>query len=201
MQSNEMPSIEREHDPLFCHGKREDIRIRDRLPGPATLRSRQDVMTEAPQDLHDWQGKIFVGIAPRHSSRRFVGKNVVLYLLLVRTGIGPGMGQIQPATSDSSARGRLHECRDVSLGLRPRREYACGRYRARPRRHLGYSPCRETRPQGRGRPTQDLRFFCTGQGGEKVFNFVQCLHNFVSVPRLQVVLWNQYTTSSALWWG
>jgi len=64
------------------------------LSGPATLRSRQDVMTEAPQDLHDWQGKIFVGIAPRHLSRRFVRKNVVLYLLLVRTGIGPGISQI-----------------------------------------------------------------------------------------------------------
>jgi hypothetical protein len=53
MQSDEMPSIECEHGPLFCHGKCEDIRIRDRLSGPATLRSRQDVMTEAPQDLHD----------------------------------------------------------------------------------------------------------------------------------------------------
>ncbi len=92
MQSNEMPSIEREHDALFCHGKRQDIHIRDCLPGPATLRSRQDVMTEAPQDLHDGQGKIFVGIAPRHPSCRFVRKNIVLNLLLVRTGIGPCIG-------------------------------------------------------------------------------------------------------------
>ena len=94
MQPNEMPPVEREHDPLCCDGKGQDIRIRDGLSGPATLRRRQDVMPEAPQDLHDRQGKIFVGIAPRHASCRFVRKNVVLDLLLVRTGIGPGVGEI-----------------------------------------------------------------------------------------------------------
>ena len=94
MQANEMPSIEREHDSLCCDGKRENLRIRDRLSSPATLRRRQDVMPEAPQDLHNRQGKIFVGIAPRHPSRRFVRKNLALDFLLVRTGIGPGVGQI-----------------------------------------------------------------------------------------------------------
>ena len=89
-----MPLIEYEHDPLFCLGKCEDIRIRERLSSPATLRSRQDVMTEAPQDLHDWQGKIFVAVALRHASRRFVRKNVVLDLLVVHTGIGPSISQI-----------------------------------------------------------------------------------------------------------
>src|SRR6266446_6108509 len=43
------------------------------------------------------------------------------------------------ATSDSFARDRLHSCQDVLRGLRPKREYACGRYTARPHRHLGYA--------------------------------------------------------------
>jgi hypothetical protein len=43
-----MPPVEREHDPLFCYGKRQDICIRNGLPSPATLCRRQDVMPEAP---------------------------------------------------------------------------------------------------------------------------------------------------------
>ncbi len=94
MQANEMPPVEREHNPLFCHGKRQNLRIRDGLSSPTTLHRRQDVMPEAPQDLHDRQGEIFVAIATRHASRRFVRKNVVLDLLVVRAGIGPGIGQV-----------------------------------------------------------------------------------------------------------
>ena len=78
----------------LCHGKRQHIGIRYRLPGPAALGSRQALMAEAPQDLHDWQGKVFVGVAPRHRSRCLVGLDLVLDLLLVRTGIGPRMSQI-----------------------------------------------------------------------------------------------------------
>src|SRR5262245_28600641 len=89
MQSNEMPPIEREHDALLCHGKRQYISIRYGLPGPATFGSCQELMAKAPQDLHDWQGKVFVGIAPRHWLCRFVGLDLALDLLLVRTGIGP----------------------------------------------------------------------------------------------------------------
>ena len=94
MQANEMPPVEREHNPLFCHGKRQNLRIRDGLSSPTTLHRRQDVMPEAPQDLHDRQGEIFVAIATRHASRRFVRKNVVLDLLVVRACIGPGIGQV-----------------------------------------------------------------------------------------------------------
>jgi len=92
MQANEMPPIKREHNSLLCHGKRQDIGIRYRLPGSAALGSREDVMAEVPQSLHDWQGKVFVGIAPRHQSRRFIDLDLVLDLLLVRTGIGPRIG-------------------------------------------------------------------------------------------------------------
>ncbi len=50
MQSNEMASVERDHDPVL--------------------------------------------LAPRHRLRRFVGLDLVLDLLSVRTGIGPRIGQI-----------------------------------------------------------------------------------------------------------
>jgi len=59
----------------------------------------------------------------------------------------------RPAMSDSSARGRLHWCPDISLGLRPRREYACGRCTARPHRRPWCSQYPETRLQDRGQPT------------------------------------------------
>ena len=94
MQSNEMASVERDHDPVLCHGECQDIRIRYRLPGPTALGSRQDIVTQEPQGLNCWEGKVLVRIAPRHRLRRFVGLDLVLDLLSVRTGIGPRIGQI-----------------------------------------------------------------------------------------------------------
>jgi hypothetical protein len=95
MQPNEMAAIEGDHNPILRHGKREDLHIRNRLSGSAALDSREDIVPEAPQSLHYWEGKVLVGIAPRHRSRRFVGMNLVLDLLPVRTGIGPRIGQIR----------------------------------------------------------------------------------------------------------
>jgi len=94
MQPNEMASIERDHDPVLRHSKRQYIRIRNRLSRSAALDSRQDIMAQAPQGLHCWEGKVLVGIAPRHRSRRFVGMDLLLDLLPVRTGIAPRIGKI-----------------------------------------------------------------------------------------------------------
>ena len=94
MQPNEMASIERDHDPVLLHGKRQYVRIRNCLPRPAAVGSRQDIVAQAPQGLNCWEGKILIGIAPRHQSRRFVGEDLLLDLLPVRTGIGPCIGQI-----------------------------------------------------------------------------------------------------------
>ena len=94
MQPHEMASIERDHDPVLRHGKRQDICIRNRLSCSAALDSRQDVVTQAPQGLHCWEGTILVGIAPRHRSRRFVGMNLLLDFFPVRTSISPRIGQI-----------------------------------------------------------------------------------------------------------
>src|SRR5574341_424918 len=73
MQPNEMASIERDHDPVLCHGKCQDIRIRYRLPGHTALDSRQDIVIQEPQGLNCSEGKVLVRIAPCHRSRRFFG--------------------------------------------------------------------------------------------------------------------------------
>ena len=94
MQSNEMPPIEREHNPLLCNGKCQHVCIRHRLPRPATIGGCEDIVAHVPQGLHCWQGKVFVRIAPRHPSRRFVRMDLLLDLLSVGTGIGPCIGKI-----------------------------------------------------------------------------------------------------------
>lgn len=66
MQPNEMASIERDDDPLLRHGKRQDIPIRNRLYRSAALESRQDIVTQIPQSLHGWEGKVLIRITPRH---------------------------------------------------------------------------------------------------------------------------------------
>jgi hypothetical protein len=45
-----------------------------------------------------------------------------------------------------------------------------------------------------------LRFFCTGQCRQELLNFLQRMHNFVSVPRLQVPVVEQVYILSTLWW-
>jgi hypothetical protein len=94
MQPNEMASIEGDHDPVLCHGKRQDIRIRNRLSSLLALDSRQDIVAKTPQGLHGWEGKVLVRIVPRHRLRRFVGMDLLLDLRPVRTGISPRIGQI-----------------------------------------------------------------------------------------------------------
>jgi hypothetical protein len=48
MQPNEMASIERDHDPLRGHRKRQHVRIGHCLPSPAALGRRQDIVAQAP---------------------------------------------------------------------------------------------------------------------------------------------------------
>lgn len=62
---------------------------------------------------------------------------------------------------------------------------------ARPHRRLECSQSREMRPKIANDPLEDLCFFRTGQRRQKLLNFLQRMHDFVSVPRLQVAVVEQ----------
>jgi hypothetical protein len=173
MQPHEMASIERDHKALLCHGKRQDIHIRYRLPGPATLGCRQDVMAEAPQSLYGGQRKVFVGIAPRHRSCRFVGTDLLLDLLSMRTSISPRVGQIlSPQRRIALQEVGFTGAQTFRLGENPD-----GNPRANDTQ-LGPTDTRNTLNAGKcvskiaDDPLEELCFFRTGQCRQELLNFL-----------------------------
>jgi hypothetical protein len=97
----------------------------------------------------------------------------------------------QPATWDSSARGRLHWYPSVGPGPRPTREYACGRYTAPPTNARGTLNPGKCLPEIAGDPLQHLRFFCPRKGGQEFLNLLQSMHNSVSISKLPVTVMGQ----------
>lgn len=144
-------------------------------------------MAQAPQRLHCWEGKVLVRIAPRHRSRRFVGIDLLFDLLPVRTGVGPRIGQIlgpqwgiapQKFGFTGAQALRLDEDPDGNTPADDTRLAATDvRGALNPGKHV---------PKIADDPLEYLRLFCTGQRRQELLNFLQHMHDFVSVPQLQV---------------
>jgi hypothetical protein len=201
MQANEMPSIERDHDPVLCHGKRQDIRIRNRLACSAALDRREDIVAQVPQGLHGWEGKVLVRITPRYRSRRFVGMNLVLDFLPVRTGIGPRIGKILgPQGGIAPQEVGFTGAQTLRLDQDPDGNTRADDTWLAPTDAWGALNPGKRIPKVADDPLEYLRFFCTGQRRQELLNFLQRMHDFVSVLRLQVPVVEQYTISSTLWW-
>jgi hypothetical protein len=132
---------------------------------------------------------------------RFVGMNLVLDLLPVRTGIGPCIGQIcSPqggiAPQEVGFTGAQTLCLDEDPNGYTR---ADNTWLSPTDVWSALNPGKRV-PKIADDPLEDLRFFCTGQCRQELLNFLQCMHNFVSVPRLQVPVVEQVYIPSTLWW-
>ena|ERR1051325_670774 len=71
MEPDEVAAIQRDHCPAFTRGKSKHFLVGLGLIGLARFLNRQHVVTQRAQSLNHRQGKILVGIKPRHQSASF----------------------------------------------------------------------------------------------------------------------------------
>jgi len=119
----------------------------------------------------------------------------------VRTGIGPCIGQIcGPQSGIAPQEVGFTGAQTLCLDENPNGNTRADNTWLAPTDVWSALNPRKRVPKIADDPLEDLCFFCTGQCRQELLNFLQCMHNFVSVPRLQVPVVEQVYTPSTLWW-
>ncbi len=101
MKLNEVLSVECQVGALFGAGVLQDLRITDTRTRLPFLVNRQNVVAQRSQLFNHGEREVFVGEEPGHSSSLCVLADLTIDVLAVGTDVGPGVGQVFGADSDS----------------------------------------------------------------------------------------------------